>query len=206
MVQVYGDEPNQEIMMESNLTNKESLKIITDMITLAKGNAKQSFFHIILWGWVIIAISLIQFYMIKFTNIEHSELIWMLTFPAGIVSAIYGYKEGKKEKSSSFIDTIYMWTWFTFILTLITVLIISSRHLESIPLYILAIAGSATFLSGKILQFSALVWGGIAFWLWCIVAFILQNEYVLLFNAATIFTGYIIPGYMLKNKLKKNGV
>lgn len=192
--------------MESNLTNKESLKIITDMITLAKGNAKQSFFHIILWGWVIIIISLVQFYMIKYASIEHSELIWILTFPAGIVSAVYGYKEGRKEKSSSFIDNIYMWTWFAFIMSLVIVLIVSSKHLNLTPLYIMTIAGFATFLSGKILQFPPLVWGGVAFWLWCILGFTLQNEYVLLINAAAIFTGYIIPGYMLKNKLRRNGV
>lgn len=192
--------------MESNLTNKESLKIITDMITLAKGNAKQSFFHIILWGWVIIIISLVQFYMIKYACIEHSELIWILTFPAGIVSAVYGYKEGRKEKSSSFIDNIYMWTWFAFIMSLVIVLIVSSKHLNLTPLYIMTIAGFATFLSGKILQFPPLVWGGVAFWLWCILGFTLQNEYVLLINAAAIFTGYIIPGYMLKNKLRRNGV
>lgn len=190
--------------MESKLTDKESLKLITDMITLAKGNAKQSFFHIILWGWVIIAISLAHFYIIRFTDIENSELIWMLTFPAGLVSAIYGYREGRKEKSESFIDSIYMWIWFTFVISLIAVFVVSSRNPESTPPFILIIAGSATFLSGKILRFSPLIWGGAAFWVWSFLAFILQNEYVLLINAAAIFTGYIIPGYMLKNKLKKD--
>lgn len=194
------------MMTDKKLSEIESLQLITNMITLAKGNANQSFFHIILWGWVIITISLLQYYLSQFTTIENPQIVWLLTFPAGLVSAIYGYREGKKEKSKSFIDSIYKWIWFAFIFSLIAILIISHRNPESIPIYILIIAGSATFLSGKVLQFSPLVWGGVAFWLWCFLAFILQTEYALLINAAAIFTGYIIPGYMLKNKLKKDAV
>ncbi len=208
MVEIYGNESNKEIIMESKLTEKESLKLITDMITLAKGNAKQSFFHIILWGWVIISICLVQFYIIQFTSFNNPHIVWLITIPFMLVSMVYGYREGKKEKSTSFIDSIYAWIWFAFIISLILIIFISIQlhNFNAITSHILIIAGIATFLSGKLIRFAPLVWGGCAFWAWSLVAFTLQYEYVLLINAAAIFTGYIIPGYMLKNKLKKDAV
>lgn len=192
----------------ANLSEKDSLKIIADMITIAKGNAKQSFFHIILWGWVIIAISLSQYYMIVYTKIANPQMAWLVTIPFLLVSIIYGFKQGKKEKSTSFIDSLYAWIWFTFVISISIILFVSitSHSWYLITSLVLVIAGMATFISGKLIRFNPLVWGGVAFWIWSLIAFNLQYEYVLLVNAAAIFTGYIIPGYLLKNKLKKNGV
>ena len=192
--------------MKDQLSHEKSLAIISEMIAAAKGNVNQSFFHLILWGWVIIIISLAQFYLLQYTDIHNSQLVWLLTIPAGFFSTIYGYKEGKKEKSTSHIDSIYMWIWVGFVVSILLIILVSAGNLHSIPVYILVIAGFATFLSGKLLRFSPLVWGGIGFWLWSILGFYLHNELVLIVNASAILTGYIIPGYMLKNKLKKDGI
>ncbi|MCB0495198.1 MAG: hypothetical protein KDC79_03630 [Cyclobacteriaceae bacterium] len=193
--------------MESNLTEKDSLKLITEMIKAAKGNANQSFFHIILWGWVISIISIAQFIMIRYTELGHiSSSVWLLTIPFGIFSFVYGYREGKKEKVRTFIDSIYAWIWVAFIISLILVLVISFRNVMSITPLVLVIAGFATFLSGQVIKFKPLIWGGIAFWAWSLVAFGLQNELNLIINAVAIVTGYLIPGYMLKNKLSKHAI
>ena len=194
--------------MKDQLSHEKSLAIISDMIATAKGNVNQSFFHLILWGWAIIIISLTQFYLMQFTDINKNDLqlVWLLTIPTGLVSAIYGYKEGKKEKSTSHIDSIYKWIWFAFIVSIISIMIVSNDNMQSIPLLILIMAGFATFLSGKLIRFNPLVWGGIGFWLWSILGFYLQDDMVLAINAAAIFTGYIIPGYLLKNKFKKDGI
>ena len=193
--------------MESNLTEKDSLKLITEMIKAAKGNANQSFFHIIMWGWVISTICIAQFIMIRFSDWgKNSVYIWLLVLPFGIVSSVYGYKQGRKEKVKTFIDSVYAWVWIAFVISLTLVLIISLRNVMSITPLVLVTAGTATFLSGQIIKFKPLIWGGLAFWGWSLVAFGLQNELNLIINALAIFTGYLIPGYMLKNKLKKNAI
>ncbi|MCB0505186.1 MAG: hypothetical protein KDC58_06745 [Cyclobacteriaceae bacterium] len=193
--------------MESNLTEKDSLKLITEMIKAAKGNANQSFFHIIMWGWVISTICIAQFIMIRFSDWgKNSVYIWLLVLPFGIVSSVYGYKQGRKEKVRTFIDSVYAWVWIAFVISLTLVLIISFRNVMSITPLVLVTAGTATFLSGQIIKFKPLIWGGLAFWGWSLVAFGLQNELNLIINALAIFTGYLIPGYMLKNKLKKNAI
>ena len=193
--------------MESNITEKDSLKLITEMIKAAKGNANQSFFHIIMWGWVISTICIAQFIMIRFSDWgKNSVYIWLLVLPFGIVSSVYGYKQGRKEKVKTFIDSVYAWVWIAFVISLTLVLIISFRNVMSITPLVLVTAGTATFLSGQIIKFKPLIWGGLAFWGWSLVAFGLQNELNLIINALAIFTGYLIPGYMLKNKLKKNAI
>ena len=193
--------------MESNITEKDSLKLITEMIKAAKGNANQSFFHIIMWGWVISTICIAQFIMIRFSDWgKNSVYIWLLVLPFGIVSSVYGYKQGRKEKVKTFIDSVYAWVWIAFVISLTLVLIISFRNVMSITPLVLVTAGTATFLSGQIIKFKPLIWGGLAFWGWSLVAFGLQNELNLIINALAIFTGYLIPEYMLKNKLKKNAI
>lgn len=193
--------------MEDQLTKTDSLKLITDMIATAKGNAKQSFFHIILWGWVISIISIAQFVLIRFMDMaEPSIYVWALTIPAFVVSLIYGFKQGKKEKVRTFIDSLYAYIWLAYVISLILVFIISFKHVTYISSLVLVVTGFATFLSGQVIRFKPLIWGGIAFWVWSLVALSLQNEWNLVINAIAIFTGYLVPGYMLKNKLSKNAV
>ncbi len=62
------------------------------------------------------------------------------------------------------------------------------------------LAGNATFLSGTILKFRPLIWGGIIMWIGAILIFFLSYEHQLIISPAIIVFGYLIPGYLLRMK------
>ena len=190
-------------MEEKNkLSQEESLNIITNMITQAKLNVNQSSFHLLIWGWIIFTASIGHFFLLKFTDVQNPQMAWLLVIPGFIISFIYGWREGRKQKVSTYADRIYTWVWLGFVIVFLISYFEFSELGGKINTLILLLAGYATFLSGHVLKFKPLIAGGILFWIFSILAFLLGNEYGLLVTAVSVLTGYLIPGYLLKNRVK----
>ena len=187
---------------KDNLSKQESLSIITSMINQAKSNIDQSSFHLLLWGWIIFIASLMHFTLIKFTSFENAHYTWLLVIPGAITSFIYGWRTGKRVKVSTYADRIYMWIWIAFFIVFTIMFTLYSDLGGNINPLILLIAGYATFLSGQVLKFKPLIFGGILFWIFAVLAYLVHNEYSLLVTALSVLTGYLIPGYLLKAKVK----
>ena len=68
--------------------------------------------------------------------------------------------------------------------------------------FILTITGLGTFVSGTILKFKPLTWGGLLFWIAAIGASFVAPINQLLINGIAIFIGYIIPGILLWRNYK----
>ena len=49
------------------------------------------------------------------------------------------------------------------------------------------------------IRFKPLIAGGLVFWAFGIVCFLVSREFQPLVGAAAIIGGYLIPGYLLKN-------
>ncbi len=65
-------------------------------------------------------------------------------------------------------------------------------------------AGNATFLTGVVIKFKPLIWGGVFFWIGTLFQFILPIEYIDYVSPVVIIFGYLVPGYLLKSYNKKN--
>jgi hypothetical protein len=53
-------------------------------------------------------------------------------------------------------------------------------------------------MTGFIIRFKPIIYGGIIFWIFSIVSVFILNEYQLVIYAVAMVLGNIIPGYMLK--------
>jgi hypothetical protein len=93
-----------------------------------------------------------------------------------------------------------MWTWIGFFISAIVLFIIMSGKMETVAPYILMLAAIPTFISGFIVKFNPLIFGGISFWVFALVAYFAGPSIGPLAVPAAMLTGYLIPGYMLKNK------
>jgi hypothetical protein len=193
---------NQEKMM----TGEESLKIITDMINKTKGNLRQSSFHLLFWGWLIFVCSLSEYLLWKYTNFSHSYYIWFFVIPGSLVSFIYGFTTGRKAKVHTYADYLYVWTWIGFLFASIVLFIVRSSEMHNFALYMLILAGFPTFMSGIILRFKPLIIGGICFWVIAIIVNYGGPSIAPLGMPVAVLTGYLIPGYMLKNKVDHDKV
>jgi hypothetical protein len=189
--------------MENNekmMTGEESLKIITEMINKTKVNVSQGSFHLLFWGWLIFAISLSEYLLTNFTGFSHPYYVWMLVIPGIFVSMVYGFINGRKALVHTYAEMLYMWTWMAFLFAAIVLFIIHSRSLETVAPYILLLAGIPTFISGFIIKFRPLIAGGLCFWIIALVISFTGPSIAPLGIPVAMLIGYLIPGYMLKNK------
>ena len=78
--------------------------------------------------------------------------------------------------------------------------------MESVAPYILILAGFPTFVSGIHIKFRPLIFGGICFWIMALVVSFGGPSIAPLGMPVAVLTGYLIPGYMLKNKVDHDKV
>lgn len=191
---------------EKLMTGEESLRIITDMINKTKVNIRQSSFHLLFWGWLIFACSLSEYLLWNFTEFAHPYYIWFFVIPGSIVSFIYGFTTGRKAKVHTYADYLYAWTWIGFFIASIVLFIVRSSEMQNFSLYMLIFAGFPTFMSGIILRFKPLIVGGICFWVIALIVNFGGPGIAPLGMPVAVLFGYLIPGYILKNKIDHDKV
>jgi hypothetical protein len=188
-------EPNEKMM-----TGEESLKIITEMINKTKVNFSQSIFHLLLWGWLIFACSLSEFLLTRFTSYSAPWQIWYLTIPGVFVSMIYGSVKGRNSRTFTYGDMISMWTWMGYLVAMILLFILMKNRLGSIPPFILMLTGLPTFISGFVIRFKPLIWGGVSMWILSLVACFGGPDIAPFAVPVAMITGFLIPAYLLRSK------
>jgi len=150
---------------DKTLTRDESLSIITDMINKTRVNIRQSSFHLLFWGWLIFACSLLEYLLSRFTDYASPWYVWLFVIPGVFVSMIYGFMKGRRESVFTYATGLYAWTWIAFLLAAIVLYIIVWGSFELIAPLILTLAAVPAFISGVILKFRPLVIGAVTFWI-----------------------------------------
>lgn len=191
-------------MENKNLSGKESLELITEMINTAKGNIQDSYIFFLIWGWLVMIACLLNYGLLKFTSLEHPELAWSVLIIGFFLSGWYGYKSGKSSQVKTYSDRIYSHIWLAFLVGYFILLFFMENINYNINPLIMIMAGGSTYLSGITIKFSPLIYGGIVLWISAIICFMLPGDLQLLTVAGGILLGYLIPGYILKYKNGKN--
>ena len=189
---------------EKTLKFEESLQIIENMIKRTKGNLHDSSFYFLLWGWIILIGTAGQLILKHLTDITKPYLIWLVIIPGIIASAIFGYRHGKKNNTTSHLDRINFMVWIAFFVSYALVIVFAKEFNYRIGTIIFLLAGNATFLTGVIIKFKPIILGGIVFWLGSLCMFLLPNNYMEFISPLIIIFGYLIPGYLLRIQNKKN--
>ena len=201
---------NKLITMENNekvLTPEESLQLISRTIASIKEDFRRDNYYFILWGWVISLACILQFTMLRalisIKAYEHlnlySWIIWGILVAIGTALG-YRHRSGKDTGIiKSHTGKFFIILWQTSGVAMVLAVLISLKyHIIPGP-FILTITGLATLISGRLISFKPLIYGGIAFFAFAAAASFLNNEYQLLISASAIIVGYLVPGYMLKS-------
>ncbi len=188
-------------MKSTNLTEQESLQIIKKMVDKAKGNVGDDAIFYLLWGWLVLSASIIHF-TLNYIGNPYFWSVWpVLMTIGGIASGIIGANKAKKQPTRGYIDKLMGYLWGGFIITLLIVLsqarIFGWNYAYAI---MISLYGLATFISGGVLNFKPLIYGGISAWILSIISFYVPMNWVVLLVGLSMITSYLIPGYMLKNK------
>ena len=194
--------------METNetlMTEHESLQVIQRMINSAKEDFSDKSFYYLLWGWLVFVASVGQFVLMSM-DFAHPEMVWMLMPLGGVITAIYGRKEKRKEKVKTYFDEFNKHALVAFLVSLLIVL--GSQQKLQINCYpmLIMVYGGWLYISGGALRFKPLMVGGVINWILAVACFFVDFKIQLLLLAAAVLLGYIIPGYMLKSRYQKQSI
>jgi hypothetical protein len=190
-------------MANNTFSEKDSLQLIYQMIEDAKGDLKNNSFFYLVWGWAVLAACLLHYGLLQMgVHGANASLVWpILMGGAGIVSYFAARRMNREAGVRSHISRAIMYLWLGVtgaLLTLVVAIFMGSlTFTQAYPVFIM-IYGLATFTSGGIIRFRALVIGGALCWPIALVATQADFMNQLLLMALAIICSYLVPGYLLK--------
>ena len=193
-------------MEEKSLSERESLQLITKMISQAKNHYYESGLGALLWGFTNLICFTLAYLdaTAKWFNMPFNPFYLMvITF---ILQFYFDRKEKKYKQAVTYKDEAHQYVWLAFGISVL-VLTIAGGFADigyiTLPLLLLLFA-IPTFISGCINKFSPFIIGGISCWILCIISFFYKSYNTYLFVALGAGIAWIIPGFILRARFYKN--
>jgi hypothetical protein len=189
-------------MEQENFSPQESLALIRDMIAKTRSNMDNNTRYFLLWGWATFAALTAQFLLKRVFEYDRHYLVWWIVIPTSIVSILLGKREQRTMRTRTYMGDSMQFLWIGIGISFFVLSIICNKvgWGENIYPFFMLLYGLGTFVSGRFLQFTPLVAGGIIAWALAIAAAYLSYDYQILCAAAAIMASYIIPAYLLRRR------
>lgn len=191
-------------MEEKQLTEKESLALINQMIYEGKNYFQESGAGSIAGGIGVVLCSLLAYAVAKGAAFPFNP--FYLLIPVFLVQVFFARKDEQKKKAKTFTDEAIDFVWVAFFFSVLTAVVAGSlagigKVVVSICLFLYAFAA---FCTGAITRFRYMVFASVVCLLLAAASLFFLNEisYLLLALAATLV--WIIPGFMMNAYLKKH--
>lgn len=188
---------------EKELTGHESLEIISRMIVKAKKDYYDTGISALLWGSVITVCSLAMFvnWYLRLPNVGY---IWFLTIIAVIPQIIISVRERKARRYRGHDDDLMSGIWISFGISMFLLSwVISWLELPHMDSVYMVVYGIPTFTTGYARRFRPMIIGGVACWVFAILALYTPYPYVNLYLAGSAQLAWFIPGLILRRRYLK---
>ena len=190
---------------QEELSHKQSLELIEEMIYKAKNSYHESGTSALLWGGTIMFCSTVSF-VNTWLKIDWLYMVWWLTFLALVPQIIISIRESKTQKFKLHTDDAMTGIWISFgIAIFLTSYYTNVFKPEGNACLFLILYGIPTFATGYTYGFKPMVIGGIVCWVCAIISMYTTQrlDFSLFFISA--FFAWFLPGLILrKDYLKKN--
>lgn len=183
---------------EEELSHKESLQLIEEMIYKAKNSYHESGVSALLWGSIIMFCSAVSF-VNTWWKMAWLNQVWLLTIMAVVPQIIISIREGKAQKFKSYTDALQGGIWIAFgIAIFLASFYTNSVKVESASTIFLILYGMPTFATGMGERFKPMIFGGIVCWVSAIISIYVwyRLDIVLFFISA--FFAWFLPGLILR--------
>jgi hypothetical protein len=212
-------------MEQGKMTEKESLRLIGEMISKAKNSYHDSGTGPILWGSVISCCSVITFLQLRYRFALPFD-IWWLTLIAIVPQLIIVSREKKRKKARRYDETLMDYVWICFGIAISLLIFININIVQKLnPVFInyiettggrpefnyssfstsffLLLYGIPTIITGGCTNFKPMLWGGIICWVCCIISVFTKIETDMLLTAGAAIAAWLLPGIILNSRYKK---
>ena len=194
---------------ENQLTEQESLDLITKMINKAKSDFRETGVGALMWGTIITVCALVSF-VNYYQKWQWAQYVWLLTVMAVIPQIIISVRENRRKKYRSYNEDAMGGIWISFGVSILLLSFFSTVYeLQNAYVLFLILYGIPTFATGIARRFPPMIVGGIACWVFAIISMYTIFPYAMLLTAAAAIIAWFIPGIILRKrylKAKKNDV
>jgi hypothetical protein len=206
---------------EKQLTEKESLALITQMINKAKDSCHDTGIAAIMWGGLIAICALVKLSELHFGYRLPFD-IYLLTIVAVIPQIFISIKSKKERKVKTYDDAFMDTLWLGFGITIFLMIFITNAlftamegykdpagHSAVITMYefisplFLLLYGMPTFVTGVSMKFKPMILGGILCWVCCIITIFTTVKIDLLLTAFSAVFAWLIPGIIMEKDYRK---
>ncbi|MEP6711382.1 MAG: hypothetical protein ABJA37_03145 [Ferruginibacter sp.] len=188
---------------ESQLSEQESLRLISEMIGKAKKSYVTKGIASMVWGVLIVTCSLLTWAQVQYKFVLGFD-VWVLVFIAVIPQIYFSIKEKKQKHFTAHDEPAIRYLWTTFGIC-IFILTFYNSHFggnESTSLYMM-LYGIPTFITGGIFKFKPMIIGGLICWILSVISIFTPLGTDMLFMAACGLFAWLIPGIILWSKYQK---
>ena len=189
-------------MEEKQLSEKESLALINQMIHEGKNYFQESGLGSIVGGFGLMLCSVLAYVVAKGTAFPFNPFYMLI--PIFLLQVFFARKDEQKKKAKTFTDEAIDYIWVGFFLSVIVAVVAGS--LADLGLAVISVClflyAFAAFCTGMITRFRYMIFASVVCLLLAGISLFLQNEisYLLLALAAVLV--WIIPGFMMNAHLK----
>lgn len=189
---------------ENDFSPEESLQLIRSMIEKTKHSISDKSHYFLLWGWAVFIGSLLQYYLKVIIDYPQHYYAWYITPVTLVIFIVFLVRDSKKEKVKTFIDEAsrYLWTGIGFSFMALGFIFSKMGWQYCYPIYIL-LYGIGTYVSGALIKFRPLIIGGIFCFPLAVIATYVEYDTQIITLAVAVLVSYIIPGYLLRMRYKK---
>lgn len=188
----------------NDLSHKESLQLIEEMIYKAKNSYHESGTSALLWGGTIMFCSIVSFAN-TWLNIDVLSQVWWLTLIAIVPQIVISIKESKAQKFKSHTADAMSGIWISFGVSIFLLSYFTGvvKLGENSACLFLILYGMPTFATGYTYRFKEMIVGGIVCWICAVVSLYVEQriDFILFFIAA--FSAWFYPGLVLRKAYLK---
>jgi hypothetical protein len=183
---------------------QQQLQLIAEMISSTKKDFSDSSSIYLIWGWSVFLASLAEYVLIRMGNDNHG-IVWAIFIPLALVAQIiFSIRQKKTEKVRSYLDKVLGYVWTAIGISMFVVLSSMGVMQKSCYPALIVLYGIGTFISGGVMKLKIMQAGAICCWVIAMVSFYVPFEYQLLLLSLSLLLSYIIPGHVLKSRIRKN--
>ncbi len=202
---------NPDQLTNEGFDEKQSLRVIQEMIRVSQNKLKNDGILFILWGWLLFVNSLGAFLKSKIeipyqVKTALSYLMAAIFLSIAIYSIYYVLKQRKKVQT--YIGVSLRYVWISFVVSLIIINVIQFNVLGTFNVRLqhaifMVFMAFAILITGGILRYDKLIFGGVIFGFLAFVSSYLTIENQMLMESIGWLFAFIIPGHSLYAKRDK---